>query len=61
MENRTESTKHSLEQRLSNYKSMHQGTAKSKNCLHEFMNARTLTEARKVLWGFKKKNTRAKK
>lgn len=61
MENKTESTKHSLEQRLSNYKSMHQGTAKSKNCLQDFMSARTLTEARKILWGFKKKNTRAKK
>lgn len=61
MENRAESTKHSLDQRLSNYKSMHQGTAKSKNCLQDFMSARTLTEARKILWGFKKKNTRAKK
>jgi hypothetical protein len=61
MENKAENNKHSLEQRLSNYKSMHQGTAKSKNCLQDFMSARTLTEARKILWGFKKKNTRAKK
>jgi len=58
---KAESSKHSLEQRLSNYKTMHQGTARNKNCFHEFMNTKTLTEARKVLWGFKKKNTRAKK
>lgn len=44
-----------LGQRRSNYKAMHHNTAKSKGVLQEFMNAPTLTEMRKILWGDKKK------
>jgi len=61
MERSTDSAKHSLEKRLENYKLMHQNTSKDKNCFKEFMNSKTLTEARKILWGYKKKNSRAKK
>ena len=46
---------HSLEQRLNNYKEMHKGTAKDKNCYEEFMATKTLTQAKKVLFGVKKK------
>ena len=55
------SEKVSLEQRLQGYKEMHTKTAKSKDCLEEFMSARTLTQARKILWGVKKKNIKAKR
>ena len=46
---------------LENYKKMHNGTAKSKSVLEDFNSARTLTEARKILFGVKKKQTKAKK
>lgn len=57
----SESKKHSLEIRLQNYKEMHKGTAANKKCSAEFAAARTLTQARKVLWGYKKKNKRSSK
>lgn len=37
---------------------MHEPTAREKGCLKELMNAKTLTQARKILFGYKKKNTR---
>ena len=40
---------------LANYKKMHQGTAEKRDCLEEFNSANTLTQARKVLFGVKKK------
>lgn len=43
---------------LSNYKSMHAGTASSKGVKEQFQAAKTLTAARKILFGYKKKNTR---
>lgn len=43
---------------LQNYKQMHSSTASDKGCSKEFQACKTLTAARKVLWGFKKKNTR---
>jgi hypothetical protein len=39
---------------LDNYKSMHDSTAKNKDVYESFMRARTLTEARKILFGTKK-------
>lgn len=45
----------SLESRLANYKSMHAGTAEKKGVSVEFKLARTLTQARKILWGIKRK------
>lgn len=44
-----------LDQRRTNYKAMHTGTAKSKGVLREFLAAYTLTEMRKILWGVKKR------
>lgn len=52
----SDNKKLSLEQRLANYKDMHKGTAANKKCSVEFAATRTLTQARKVLWGVKKKN-----
>ncbi len=43
----------SLDQRRENYKKMHYGTADKKGCLREFLQARTLTEMRIILWGKK--------
>lgn len=43
---------------LTNYKDMHTSTAKEKGVEKEFQSAKTLTAARKILFGFKKKNTR---
>jgi len=43
---------------LSNYKSMHASTAKSKGVGPAFEAAKTLTQARKVLFGYKKGMTR---
>jgi len=43
---------------LNNYKSMHTPTAKDKGVLKELMNAKTLTQARKIVFGYKKKNSR---
>lgn len=43
---------------LPNYKAMHRVTAEKKGLSREFENARTLTEAKKILWGYKKKNQR---
>jgi len=49
-----------LDQRLENYKNQHAETAKSKGLVEELKAARTLTKARKVLFGEKtKKNGRA--
>ena len=48
----------SLDVRRTNYKAMHKGTAQNKGVLMEFLAAETLTEMRKVLWGYKKKNKR---
>ena len=45
---------------LENYKEMHKQTAKDKKCYERFMACRTLTEARKVLFGVKVKNTKLK-
>lgn len=47
--------KHSLARRLAGYKKMHEDTAQKKDCVKEFMSAETLTQARKILWGVKKK------
>lgn len=47
-----------LGRNLNNYKAMHAGLAKSKGVSTEFQNAKTLTQARKILWGYKKSNTR---
>lgn len=41
---------------LSNYKDMHRSTAENKGVLKEFLNAKTLTEARKVAFGLKRKS-----
>lgn len=43
---------------LPNYKAMHQKTAESKGVLREFNSASTLTQAKKILFGYKKKNAR---
>lgn len=40
---------------LNSYKEMHRGLAESKGVSSQFQAARTLTEARKVLFGEKKK------
>jgi hypothetical protein len=50
-----------LEERRRNYRAMHSGTAKSKGVYQEFISARTLTEMRKILWGYKKKHRKASK
>lgn len=34
-----------------NYRQMHKGTAEKKGVLKEFMQAPTLTQMRKILWG----------
>lgn len=43
---------------LSNYKDMHVELAKQKGVLRDFMEASTLTRARKILFGYKRKNTK---
>jgi hypothetical protein len=43
---------------LDNYKAMHAKTAADKGLTNELKAAKTLTQARKILWGYKKKNTR---
>lgn len=48
----------SLDVRRENYKRMHYGTAEKKGCLREFLQCRTLTQLRKILWGVKKGMTR---
>jgi hypothetical protein len=45
----------SLSSRLRNYKQLHAETAAEKKVSAQFAAARTLTEAKKVLWGEKKK------
>lgn len=40
---------------LTNYKAMHEDTAKRNGCYDEFTRASTLTQARKILFGEKKK------
>lgn len=40
---------------LDGYKNMHEKTAKDKDVYQEFMNATTLTKARKILFGIKQK------
>lgn len=42
--------------KLGNYKEMHEGTAKHRKCHKEFMSAKTLTQAKKILWGVKQKD-----
>lgn len=39
---------------LTNYKDMHSSTAKEKNVSAEFQSAKTLTQAKKILFGYKK-------
>ncbi len=39
---------------LNNYKDQQEKVAKSKNCLAELLKAKTLTEARKILYGIKR-------
>lgn len=39
-----------IAQKRENYRQMHEGTAKAKNVYKEFMNAKTLTQMRKLLW-----------
>lgn len=43
---------------LDNYKSQHRKTAENKGVLEQFLKTKTLTEARKVVFGYKKKNLR---
>lgn len=43
---------------LPNYKSMHASTAKSKGVSEAFQSAKTLTQARKILFGYKKGNVK---
>lgn len=43
---------------LDNYKSMHEKAARDKEVWKQFSEAKTLTQARKILYGYKKKNTR---
>lgn len=45
---------------LSNYKSMQESVAKSRGCLKQLQNAKTLTEARKVVYGVKSKQAKLK-
>lgn len=45
----------SLAERLRNYKQLHAEKAAEKKVSAQFAAARTLTEAKKVLWGEKKK------
>lgn len=46
---------------LDNYKTMHSETAKNKGVYEEFMKCKTLTKARKILWGEKKKKNVARR
>lgn len=43
---------------LDNYKSMHARTAESRGVGEQLRSAKTLTQARKIVFGYKKKNTR---
>lgn len=43
---------------LENYKQMQSKVAESKGVLDALMNAKTLTQARKIVYGHKKGNTR---
>ena len=43
---------------LENYKIMHGAAARQKGVMDKLFSAKTLTEARKVVFGYKKKNTR---
>lgn len=47
-----------LGRNLENYKGMHAKYAESKGISNELRSAKTLTQARKVVFGYKKKNTR---
>lgn len=51
-----QSKKHSLEERLENYKKMHSETAKRRDKVEALGACRTLTQARKCLFGEKTKN-----
>lgn len=46
----------SLIERLRNYKQLHADRAAEKKVSAQFAAARTLTEAKKILWGEKKKS-----
>ena len=61
MTEQTKDEKHSLQQRLESYKKLQAGVAKNKKCYEEFMATRTLTQARKVLFGIKAKQKKSKK
>ena len=50
-----------LQVSLENYKKQQEKIAKSKNCYEELMKAKTLTEAKIVLYGKKTKNCSAYK
>lgn len=43
---------------LDNYKQQHRNTSESKGVQKEFMLAKTLTQAKKILFGYKRKNSR---
>lgn len=45
-----------LGRNLNSYKSMQSNVARKKGCYEELMRASTLTEARKIVYGYKKKN-----
>lgn len=49
---------HWLGRSLKNYKEIHTPTARSKGCLERFLAAPTLTQARKILFGHKKRNSK---
>lgn len=40
-----------INQKRENYRNMHKGTAEKKGVLKEFMNAKTITEMRKLVFG----------
>lgn len=46
-------TERKISRSLTNYKSMHEETAKKNKVYNQFMNARTLTTARIILFGEK--------
>lgn len=46
-----------LGRKLESYQTIHRKTAESKKVLTAFLNARTLTQAKKILFGVKRKQT----
>ncbi len=47
--------------KLKSYKTMHHATAREKGVIEDFLDSRTLTEARKILFGVKPKQTPLRK